>query len=399
VVVVATGPTNRLPEGGFEMLNTIPSNVDRTLQPARGGRRGRMRLLRPSIKRRSGVVLIAAALGFMGWLASGIPAASTAGAAVQPLTIACTTTTPIAYGPSSIAGSIATAGADACFTFTTAPGDVVWLNMARTSGSLSLFYDFYRPGAISTCASPYDGATECPVPSGGSGGWTLQVSGDDGTTGSFRLSIQRLDLGVGCKALQFGKAVTAHLKEAASSDCYTFTTSSGAFLYARSIVTRGSSGLPSLIESAPTGTEQCDAFGTVECPLPASGDQTLLLSSDSTSDTGTFRIYAQQMTGPKHCTALAVGGAAKDGSVAKAGDVACFTFAGTSGDTDVATLTGLKGTLSPEIDFFEPSGTSACASSGTSVTCSIGATGSWTVLVYDSSGSGTGSFAIAVTKK
>jgi hypothetical protein len=325
--------------------------------------------------------------------------ATPAGAAPAPLSVTCATTTPISYGSNSITGSIKTAGADACFTFTTAPGDVVWLNMAKTSGNLSLFTDFFRPGGISTCAGPYDGAGYCPVPSGGSGGWTLQISDSSGThTGAFRLSIQRLDVGVGCKKITFGMATTAKLKEEADSTCFTFKGKSTDYLFAKAVGTSGTIGIPSAIETSPKGTEQCDSNGTVECPLTAGGTQTLLLFSESGKATGSFRIYAQQMTGPEHCTSLTVGGAAKSGSVAKAGDVACFTFAGTSGDTDKATITGLTGTLSPEIDFFRPSGTSACASPGETVSCGLDATGTWTILVYDTAGKGTGSFSMAVTK-
>jgi hypothetical protein len=316
-----------------------------------------------------------------------------------PAAVSCSTTTAITYGPDSSTGSIASPGTDACFTFMTAPGDVVWLNMANTSGSLSLFFDFFRPGPISTCAGPYSGATACPVPSGGSGSWTLQISDSSGThTGTFNLSIQRLDVGVGCKTITFGKAAKAHLKQEASSACFTFTGAAGDYLFARSVGTSGTIGTPSAIEASPAGSEQCLSNGTVECPLASGGLQTLLLYSESGTTTGAFRIYAQQMTSPQRCTSLTVGGGAQSGSVAKPGDVACFTFAGKAGKVDTATITGLTGSLSPEIDFFRPTGTSACASPGLTVSCSLDTTGNWTILVYDSVGPGTGAFSLAVTK-
>lgn len=323
-------------------------------------------------------------------------------AAVAPRTpVTCSTTTAISYGANAISGSIVSAGADACFTFTAAPGDVPWLNMATTSGGLGLFFDFFRPGPISTCAGPYGGATSCPVPSGGSGAWTLQVSDTSGThTGTFRLSLERLDVGVGCTAVTYGHAVDAKIKKQASFACFTFTSSAGDVLFERGTGTSGSLSAVSTTESSPTGSVQCLSNGVVECSLATGGTQTLMEYSESGQATGSFVLYLQRLNGPKHCTAVTVGGAKVSGSVHHAGDVACFDFSGKTGKTDTATLTSLTGTLAPLIDFFSPTGISTCASPGTSVSCGLNSTGTWTVLVDDDSatGTGTGSFKLAVTK-
>ncbi len=333
--------------------------------------------------------------------AAGSSAWAPAGAVAPRASVACSTTTPVSFGANSVAGSIASPGADACFTFTTAPGDVAWLNMAATSGSLGLFFDFFRPGPISTCAGPYGGATSCSVPSGGSGGWTLQVSDSSGThTGTFRLSLQRLDLGVGCTPVKYGHAIVGKIAKKASFACFTFTASSGDFLFARNTGTSGSLTVASAIETSPSGSLQCDSNGTLECPLASAGSQTLVLYSESGQTKGSFVLYTQRMTGPKDCKAVTAGGAKVGGSVPSAGDVACFDFSGKSGQTDTATLTSLTGTLAPLIDFFRPAGTSACASPATSVTCALDSMGTWTVLVDDdsASGTGTGAFSFALTK-
>jgi subtilisin-like proprotein convertase family protein len=327
--------------------------------------------------------------------------AASNGAVAPRAPVTCSTTTPISYGANSMAGSIASPGADACFTFTTAPGDVAWLNMAVTSGSLGLFFDFFRPGPISTCAGPYGGATDCAVPSGGSGTWTLQVSDSSGThTGDLRLSLQRLDGGVGCTPVKYGHAIVGKIAKKASFACFTFTSSSGDFLFARTTGTSGSLTTASALEASPSGSVQCGANGTLECPLSSPGSQTLVLYSESGQTKGSFVLYTQQMTGPKHCTAVTAGGPKVSGSVPGAGDVACFDFSGKSGQTDTATLTSLTGTLGPLIDFFRPAGTSACASPATAVTCDLDSTGTWTVLVDDdsASGTGTGTFSFALTK-
>jgi hypothetical protein len=269
--------------------------------------------------------------------------------------------------------------------------------MAATSSDLPLFYDFYEPGDVSACAGIYATESTCPVPSGASGTWTLQVASANGNAGSFHLSIQRLDRGVGCKKLGFGALATGKLKEPASSACFTLTASSGDYLYARSVGTSGTIGELSGTLATPTGNVVCTSTGPVECALP-NGTLTLLLYSPSEITTGSFRIYAQQMTAPRHCKTLAVGGGARSGSVTKPGGVACFTFAGIFPDSVTATITGLTGTISPEIVCFGPTGAPAIDPvRGDSALCPVTSTGQYTTLVFDSTGPGTGSFSMALT--
>jgi hypothetical protein len=317
--------------------------------------------------------------------------------------VTCTTTTAISYGGKPTKGAIATTGADACFTFSTAEGDAVWIDLAATAGSLSLFDDVYRPGPISTCAGPYGGPGACDVPSGGAGTWTLQVSDSSNThTGKFNVSIQRLDIGVGCKALSFGaSAIKGKITAPAGSACFTFAGSASDVVFARAVGISGKLGTPTVLVAAADGSEPCgiNEFGIAECPLTGSGPQTLLVYSSLGKPTGAFRIYSQQLTAPQHCTTLTAGGAGETGDVAKAGDVACFTFAGTDGENATVTLTKVTGSLSPLIDDFRPTGTSACAGPGTTVDCPLDTTGTWTTLVYDSSTTdkGTGSFTATLT--
>jgi hypothetical protein len=338
-----------------------------------------------------------------------VAGASPVGASLRPdrvhpqTSVSCTTTAAVSYGAAPVRGTIASAGDTACFTFTTAEGDAVWADLAATSGSLSLFEDIYRPGPISTCAGPYGGPGACDVPTGGAGTWTLQVSDSFGThTGTFNVSIQRLDVGVGCKAIKFGKsAVKGKVAAAASSTCYTFSGDPSEYLFVRAVGVSGTLGAPTVLLASPDGSEPCGFAegGTLECPLTESGTQTLLVYSSLETPTGSFRIYDQQLTAPEHCTAASIGGGGKKGKVKKAGDVACFSFPGTAGGMVNIALTGLSGSLSPLIDVFRPSGTSACATPGTSIGCSLDTTGKWTTLVWDDSATGgrTGSFTATFT--
>jgi hypothetical protein len=334
------------------------------------------------------------------------PAAGTTAGARSPVahtSVTCTTTTSIGFSGTPTKGAIASAGADACFTFTAAGGDVVWVDIVDTTGNVNLFEDLFRPGPISTCGGTYGGPGGCPIPTGGGGTMTLQVSDSSGThTGTFNISIQRLDVGVGCKALTFGtKAVKGKIKSAAGSACFAFTGSAGEVVYARAVGVSGKVGTPAVLVAGADGTEPCGGaqYGVQECPLTGSGTQTVVVYSPLGTTTGSFRLYDQQLTAPQKCTALTAGGPGRPGKVAPAGGVACFTFAGTKGQTATVTVSGLTGSLSPLIDVFRPTGTSACAGPGTTVTCSIDTTGTWPTLVWDTSGSGrgTGRFTMTLT--
>jgi hypothetical protein len=207
---------------------------------------------------------------------------------------------------------------------------------------------------------------------------------------------------VGCKTVQFGKnAAKGKVTAAASSPCYTFTGDPSEYLFVRVVGVSGTLGTPTLLPASPDGSEPCGVAetGTLECQLTRSGTQTLLVDSGLETSTGSFRIYDQQLTATEHCTAATIGGSGKRGSVKKAGDVACFSFPGSAvGMVNIA-LTGLSGSLSPLIDVFRPSGTSACATPGTTIGCSLDTTGRWTTLVWDDSatGRGTGSFTATFT--
>lgn len=55
----------------------------------------------------------------------------------------------------------------------------------------------------------------------------------------------------------------------------------------------------------------------------------------------------------------------------------------------------VSGTLSPETDIFSPAGMSTCATPGELHDCAIGSAGTWTTLIWDTSGTGTGTFTLS----
>ncbi len=296
-----------------------------------GSRRGR-----PIALRGLWVALVVALATAVLSSAAGATGGVTSSGPDAPVT--CTTTTPIAFAGRSITGLIATAGADACFTFSAAGGDVVWFDLANPADNLpELSFDFFSPTGVSTCAGSFTGASACDVPGGGTGTWTLQVSDQTGEdTGTFFTSIQRLDGGVGCRSIAVGKLKKARVDGYASSTCFKVPIKVGDYFFARA------AGLakylsPSIVMAYPDGSQACGGTDTdYGCTLTQAGTATLLVFSSTVP--GKLALYLQKMTAPQRCPLAAVGGGGHV-NLAKPGDVGCFTFDGTSGEDVQTTLT------------------------------------------------------------
>jgi hypothetical protein len=358
---------------------------------ARRSRRGRSIALRGFL-----VALVVAVTAAV--LPSAAGATGEAAPSGPDSSVPCTTTTPIAFGGRSTTGSIATAGADACFTFSAAGGDVVWFDLANPATNLpDLYVDFFSPAGVSTCAGPFTGASSCDVPSGGTGTWTFQVSDTGEDTGTFYTSIQRLDGGVGCRSIEVGKLKKGKIIGDAGSACFKVPIKTGDYFFARAAgVTKYLS--PAMLMAYPDGSAACGGGTDTDygCTLTQTGTATLLVFSSTVR--GKFDLYLQKMTAPQHCPTTAVGfGGHID--LAKPGDVGCLTFDGTSGEDVQATLTRLSGRAETELftSLSRPLGYGGCGWYGTSGGCTLDTTGQWTILIWDFNNDDSGTYFLNLT--
>lgn len=362
-------------------------------------------IMRSPYRTRRTVALISAAASLLlaatgVGLAAGAAGAETVAPRVSPLIPTCSSITPIAYGTAPLKAKISVAGQVDCFTFTGVIGDAAATDIAVTSGTVSPFEDIFRPDGTSACGGPFGGTGgSCPINQNGT--WTLELSDSFGThTGKMNISIQRFNSAVNCKAITFGaKPITGKLAAPAAFSCFTFTGNAGDVFYVRAVGISGTLGTPTVTLTAPDGSKPCgiSEFGALDCPLSETGTQSLVLWSSLETPTGSFHISDQRLTAPAHCPTLVQGGASMASSIATAGQMRCFKFSGTTSEHVTVTLTGLTGTFQPLIDMFRPSGTSAAANPGTSVSFTLDVTGTWTVLIWDNNGPGTGNFTITLT--
>jgi hypothetical protein len=300
----------------------------------------------------------------------------------------CSSSTAISYGAPALTGAIVSSVQAACFTFPVTDGDHVRFNVRAVSGGISPFTDVFDAGGVSKCATPGD--IVCTADSTGT--WVVQISAS--ATGTFNIFDQRLDGPVGCKPITFGAPpLTGKIAAAADAACFTFSGSSGDVVFGKDQNLVGSGAAFTELDS-PDGSQVCfTEGGGFTCTLTQTGTQTVLAYYSGTQ-TGSFSMYVQRMTGPAGCSALKFGASAISAKIKSIGAVDCFTYSGPVGALATVDPVVVKGMLSPETDDFSPAGVSKCATPG-ELSCTIDSAGTWTTLIYDTNGTRTGTFTIS----
>jgi hypothetical protein len=135
----------------------------------------------------------------------------------------------------------------------------------------------------------------------------------------------------------------------------------------------------------------------------------LLLASPATASPATASPATASASGRPQanietltCTSrvsTSYGGAPVTISIPKAGDTACATFSGKSGDVEFTQIAKKSGVVSPFEDIYNPSGTSTCAGPYTNPGgCPLDATGTWTLQIYDDAGTHTGDLYVTIQR-
>jgi hypothetical protein len=331
--------------------------------------------------------LIVAGVAVAGTVQAAGVAATSAAASASELT--CSSTVSISYGAASLTGTITNTAKAACFKFPVVSGDSVRFNVRAESGSISPFTDVFDAGGISKCATPGD--IECTADSTGT--WTVQISSS--TTESFHIFAQRLDGPVGCRPISFGSSpLTGHIAVAADAVCFTFSGTAGDVIEGHD-QNLASSGAPSMELLAADGSQVCFVeTGFFTCTLTKTGTQAVLAYYQATQ-TGKFSMYVQRMTKPSKCSPLKFAAAPLTRKIASTGAIDCFTYSGPTGALVTVDPVVVSGTLLPETDIFSPAGVSTCATPGELSECAISSAGTWTTLIWDNPGTGTGTFTIS----
>ena len=133
---------------------------------------------------------------------------------------------PVGYGNPPVGASISAPAEVDCFTVAAGAGDRLQLTIAETSAGFTAFSAIRRPDGSTLCASAASPQV-CVVDTAGT--HTVLVRDQNSTaTGSYALSVQRLNGPVGCTPLAYGGAPVAGATSAAADvDCFTFAGAAG----------------------------------------------------------------------------------------------------------------------------------------------------------------------------
>src|SRR5581483_9084001 len=183
--------------------------------------------------------------------------------------------------------------------------------------------------------------------------------------------------------------------------CYQFTGAVADRFRVRVAATSGTL-VPRMDIVRPSGTTLCGPTTAVEltCPVSVAGSHTIFVSDSAGNHTGDYAIALQRLNNPLGCTALGFGAAAATATIASAAEMRCFTFTGAVGDlVRVRDAGASAGTLVAQAELVDSSGTTACgATTSIQVDCQLTTAGTDTIVLDDHTGTGTGSFDIAIQR-
>jgi len=210
--------------------------------------------------------------------------------------------------------SLLSPGAVGSFTLSGAAGDRLLLRMGRSSGSIKPRIRVVTPSSTIACTVQDYGTLAdldtCVLSATGS--YTIQADSWDGVgTGTYGLTVQRLNTPIDAVPLAYGQTVADALIAHSELDTYTFSATTGDALLVRMAST--SSLKPRIRVFRSDGTALCAASSYSlladlgACLIPATDTYTLVLASAVESATGTYSMALQRANTPATPTTLVFG--------------------------------------------------------------------------------------------
>ncbi|HEV7771681.1 MAG TPA: hypothetical protein VGO48_00180 [Conexibacter sp.] len=289
------------------------------------------------------------------------------------------------------------------FTRTLAEGDgSYWFQSVRSAGTLQPQWRVFDPSGAQACQRSSPGFTTCPLLAEGQ---HIVVIDDGGQTqtGSFYLTAKRLTDPHGCTALRsasFDAAPTAgSIATAGEIDCHAISDVSSGDVVRVGFTASNGNGNWTVVDAS--GEAICSGFGTADCRLTGSGGWSLLVYEPYGPDSFDYAVVTHRLTDPEGCTSLgdpavwSFTAPRVDGSIAGTLGGRCYTFTRSPGEPDGAYMfraVRATGALNPRWSVHDAAGNQLCGDYSGLVTCSLLASGQFTLVVRDDAGTNTGSF-------
>jgi hypothetical protein len=291
---------------------------------------------------------------------------------------------PLSFGAAPASGTIGGFAETDCWRVSGAAGDRVRVRAIRTSGSIS------PQVAIAGCPAVPAAEVTCM-----GGGTVLVRDAARSQTGSYAISVQRLNDPVGCSALRYDVTTRTGAITAGETECWRFTGAAGDRVRLR-LVTPAAALAPRAEVLKSDGTTRCTNVQT--CVLDASGLHTILVR-DTAANVGGYSLAVQRLNDPVGCTPKEFAVTAARGAVTTTGEVDCWRFAATAGQRVRIRAVKTSGALDPAVEVIKPNGITRCAATtADDVTCQLDITGDHTILVHDSGGTATGDYRLGLQR-
>jgi hypothetical protein len=314
----------------------------------------------------------------------------------------CPANNPIVDFGEVTAGNISVPTDSNAYSFCGTAGDIIRLDISKTSGNINPQVDIYRSDGSEICSQYTIGnafTMVCTLDRTGT--YTILVSDRSlDATGGYVTYMQRLNNPVKTVPVNFAEVVTGSTLSTVENKAYTFSGSAGDII--RLDISKTSGGInPQVDIYRPDGTEICSQYTigsalTMTCTLDTHGTYTILVSDRGLNGTGGFAFTMQRLNNPVD-TVPANFAEVITGSTLSIVENKTYAFSGSAGDIIRLDISSTSGEINPQVDVYREDGSGICSNytigDTFTMNCTLDANGTYTILVFDRSLNAIGGFA------
>ena len=293
------------------------------------------------------------------------------------------------------------------YTINGEAGDIIRLDISRTSGSFNPYVAIYRPNGTLLCSDGTIGSAltyHCTLAVSGTyviliGDWGIN------NTGGYDFYLQRLNNPSNPIPINFSDVIPATISSIVEHDTYAISGEAGDIVRLDISRTSGSFN-PYVAVYRPDGTLLC-SDGTIgsalthQCTLAVSGTYVILIGDWGINNTGGYDFYLQRLNNPSNPIAIDYGSFVT-GAITSIVEHDTYVFSGTVGDTIRMVINRAGGSFNPSVAVYRPGGTLLCSQGtiGASLTleCTLDISGTHVILIGDWGINNTGGYEMSFTK-
>ncbi len=292
-------------------------------------------------------------------------------------------------------------------------GDVFMLRASVTAGDMQPAVELTGPNGASICkASNWYGSgvevDHCTLLQDGI--HTITVRGTRATqVGNYNLYIQRLNSPANPTALALGDVMVSTIAAAARADTYTIAGTAGEVLLLRVAITAGQM-LPAIRVYGADGIRLCERTeyytartDIANCALPRTETYTIIVGDSRSSRTGTYNLFAQQLTAPVNARPIVMG-IPLTSTIRSMAQADTYILNAVANDVLLLRAGTASGQMTPGVRVFAPDGTILCSagnsySTGSEINrCALPHAGNYLVMVDDMQVTRTGDYGLYVQR-